>query len=400
MFAKVAKDLLKAPKSVKIQELVIVAHGNRWGGLEVPVTEGDYGTGLGPKVIATLQREIYKAKNRNFKFQRETVIEHFDEKSWVAVRACNFGYSDIGMFALYSLFGGRANVYGIRAYMTFITYGVYEGKKDAKIRFTDIYEFYDLLRKQGFLPREPGLSPSKQIKTLKKFAKIKQKQVSFASQQAFMPLFEDNENFEGIVSQLVTLPASENSPSKPSLQEVVQQLNSNNSTGITTLIRREVDGFDLVGNIRIAKTSKENKWKVSWRNSEYKKQDFRIELKSPGGEIKRVLSIYSNVTRDEKYSPKWAGFLTNYDQAGCELHAQLDLYSIEDLTCLLTYIRANYGAKDAVLIEQTQRSIERRIDYPKFFVNTECYEMSLRDPLEPIGIESCTWFSQFIRGVA
>lgn len=121
-----------------------------------------------------------------------------------------------------------------------------------------------------------------------------------------------------------------------------------------------------------------------------------IKLKSPGGDVINALSIYSYVSKEQKFSTEWAKYLTNYDQPGGELHAQLDLYSIEDLTCLQTYIRTNYKAKDAVLIEQAQRSIERRIDYGLFFSKTECYKYMLKSPLADPDIESCTWFPDIV----
>ena len=364
MFEQIGRNLRKATETIKIQELVIVAHGNRWGGLKVPVTEGGYGIGLDPTVIATLQQEIKEPKNSNFKFQREKVIAHFDEKSWIAVRACNFGYSNKGMFALYSLFGGRANLYGIRAYMTFMTYKTKGGN-----RFKDIYELYDLLRKQGFLSREPDKKANLQKKNLKKIAATEgEKNILNASIQSFMPYFIDNEKFEGHISDLVTQPAKESSSKEPSLEKTVTQLDSRNPEWIIKLLKRQNETFDIAGRIRITPIRINKKWAISWQNSKGKPQKFIIKLKSPQREdITHVLSIYSKVLPKQKFSAEWAKFLTNYDQPGCELHAQLDRFSIKNLTCLQTYIRANYKAKDAVLIEQAQRSIERRYDYSSFF---------------------------------
>lgn len=249
MFEKVGHYLRRAPVGIKIQELVIVAHGNQWGGLKVPVTEGSYGAGLDPSVIGTLQQEIEEPKNRNFKLHREKVIAHFDEKSWIAVRACNFGYSTKGMFALYSLFGGRANLYGVRAYMTFMTY-------EKGSRFKNIYEIYDLLRKQGFLARELGANPSFQKSTIKRVAYIKGEKATLVSIQSFMPFFIDNEYFDGLISELITQPTNENHPKEPSLEKVVLELNSRNSTGISTLLKRQEERFDIAGSIRIAPTKK------------------------------------------------------------------------------------------------------------------------------------------------
>ena len=47
----------------------------------------------------------------SLKAKRSKVLGKLRDDSWVTIRACNFGSSSEGMYAMYAFFGGKANVY-------------------------------------------------------------------------------------------------------------------------------------------------------------------------------------------------------------------------------------------------------------------------------------------------
>src|SRR5215216_5435118 len=108
-------DDIEAQSISHIRELVIVAHGNAQA-LDFPVVNGVSDTNLQgykyltPGALVSLQQDFLEGKFPGFNAKRKEVITRFTEESWVTIRACNFGQSRAGLYALYSFFGGRANV--------------------------------------------------------------------------------------------------------------------------------------------------------------------------------------------------------------------------------------------------------------------------------------------------
>lgn len=137
-----------------IREIVIVTHGNAQG-LIFPVVDGVSGTSnekykyLTAGALASLQQDFTDGKFSNFFSKRKTVVEKLTEKSWVTVRACNFGQSNLGMYTLYAFFGGRANVYCPKVFQFFGSHPIMDG-----MRLETKLEVHQHLVKQRFLPKD------------------------------------------------------------------------------------------------------------------------------------------------------------------------------------------------------------------------------------------------------
>ncbi len=137
-----------------IREVVIVAHGNPLGLLS-PVVSGATGANLKEFkyitafALALLQNDLRAGKFQAFQRNRQKVVSHLGDDSWITVRACNIGRSQEAMYALYSFFGGRANVYAPMLYQFFgsppITFGM---------RIDNRLHAHEHLVKQHFFPRD------------------------------------------------------------------------------------------------------------------------------------------------------------------------------------------------------------------------------------------------------
>jgi hypothetical protein len=133
----------------QIRELVLVAHANR-NQLFLPVVpagpdvDAAYGC-VSAWSLAKLQTEI-EGKFSSFGQAREAVVPHLVDDSWVTIRACNFGNSAEAMYALYSFFGGRANVYAPTKFMVFGDWAIKPG-----YQIESKFGVYDYLVKQHFL---------------------------------------------------------------------------------------------------------------------------------------------------------------------------------------------------------------------------------------------------------
>lgn len=137
-----------------IREVVIVAHGNPLGLLSAVVSgvsatdlrEYKYTTAF---ALALLQNDLRAGQFEGFKNKRQKVVSHLQDDSWITIRACNIGRSRDVMYALYSFFGGRANVYAPMVYQLFgsppITFGM---RLDTRLRA------HEHLVKQHFVPKD------------------------------------------------------------------------------------------------------------------------------------------------------------------------------------------------------------------------------------------------------
>lgn len=132
----------------KIREIVIVAHGSYFNLLHKLVNDTEkvfkY---IDHYSLAVLQRDMKAGKFPGLKDKRKKVIAHLSDDSWVTVRACNFGNSANGLYALYSFFGGRANVYAPKQYQFFGTHRIMEGSRLESRQDADRH-----LLKQHFYP--------------------------------------------------------------------------------------------------------------------------------------------------------------------------------------------------------------------------------------------------------
>ena len=151
MFARLHADIASG-RVTQIRELVLVAHGNA-AQLWVPVVKAAPGVDPVYKCVteyslSALQVDMASpdGKFASFNQARKDVAAHMLDNSWVTIRACNIGNSPKTLYALYALFGGRANVYGPTKYTFFGDCAV-----GPNHRVTTKFGVYDYLVKQHFL---------------------------------------------------------------------------------------------------------------------------------------------------------------------------------------------------------------------------------------------------------
>ena len=99
--------------------------------------------------LAQLQKDFRDGKLAAFANQRKQVLARLSAESWVTVRACKFGKSRDGMYALYSFFGGKHNVYAPMEYLFFGSHPILEG-----MRFETKLKAHEHLVRQRFLPHD------------------------------------------------------------------------------------------------------------------------------------------------------------------------------------------------------------------------------------------------------
>jgi hypothetical protein len=133
----------------QIRELVLVTHANTLQ-LFFPVVpagadvDASYGC-VTAWSLARLQGEL-KTKFASFDQARNAVVPLLLDDSWVTIRGCRIGNSAEALYALYSFFGGRANVYAPTRYLAFGDLPIEPGTRlDSK---TAVYTY---LVKQHFL---------------------------------------------------------------------------------------------------------------------------------------------------------------------------------------------------------------------------------------------------------
>jgi hypothetical protein len=133
----------------QIREVVVVAHGSPIG-LSIPLVDArddDDLLALDPLRLSELQDRFQTGALPEFAAQRAVVLEHFSPAAFVTLRVCRFGQSEEGMYAVYSFFGGRVDVYAPLKYQFFGSVFMQPGA-----RFRDRLAFHDHLVRQRFLP--------------------------------------------------------------------------------------------------------------------------------------------------------------------------------------------------------------------------------------------------------
>jgi hypothetical protein len=136
----------------QIREIIMLAHGTAQG-LVLPVLKSASAATLQeyryltPFSLAFLQKDFSDGKFAGFRQKRTEVIARLQSDSWVTLRACRFGSSAEGMYALYSFFGGKANVYAPREFQFFGSHPIVEG-----MRVETRLKVHAHLVKQRFLP--------------------------------------------------------------------------------------------------------------------------------------------------------------------------------------------------------------------------------------------------------
>jgi len=138
----------------QIRELVIVAHGTA-DRLIVPLVRGTSESSfpeyrnLTAQSMGLLQRDFADGKFPSFSQKRKDVVARLKEDSWVTVRACKVGGSADALYALFSFFGGRANVYAPREFQFFGSHPIMDG-----MRVATQLAVHEHLVKQRFQPHD------------------------------------------------------------------------------------------------------------------------------------------------------------------------------------------------------------------------------------------------------
>lgn len=140
-----------------IREVALVTHANSVGLLLPVLSQSSDPLMRGTTVnsLMCLQRRLADGALEAFNSRRTAVISHLKPDSWVTLRCCRFGLSQEGMYALYSFFGGNANVYAPIVYQFFGPQAV--GPDAANLfgsRFPTRLRYHQHLVKQRFLPRD------------------------------------------------------------------------------------------------------------------------------------------------------------------------------------------------------------------------------------------------------
>jgi hypothetical protein len=403
LFTVLERDMARARANVRIREIVVVAHSNSWGVL-APLTHKDYlarkandddGLEWYANHLARLQRTIL-SEHIDFQRARARVLRHLDDASWVTVRSCNFGFSPEGMYALWTVFGGRANLYALRAYMTFATIALGD---DARLKSDD--EAYDYLRKQGLLDRAtpPATRARAQVRP------ILARNGNRLPVQFFIPEETVHDYFEGMVARIAANPPYEGGEPPPvPYEKLMDELDNRRPETLLKILKRESQGLTFTGRPRLAPTNRRREWTLQGRVAGTTRTYHVRETgeRMGDGSARREVKVFEPVRSAQKLGsePPWTMYGVPYDVPGTEVQAYLDRFSIDDLVGLQEIVRSGYRSRDAIVIEQAQRSIGRRLHFMSWFTETPCFRMELRDPLfGPEGEESCYWSPYPPRGL-
>lgn len=198
----------------QIREIVIQAHGNLQRLLFPVITGAVFGTSedyfvLDDMQLRLLQTDFLDGKFPGFNSNRKEVIKHLTGDSWITIRACNFGQNADGLYALYSFFGGQANVYCPSVYQQFNWIGIGKGS-----RFETKLIAHEHLVKQRILKRDQ--TPERKVATVNalvdpakfsipvRLAHKKKGDTSSASAQQYQA-FKNNLNKRTITDELKTI---------------------------------------------------------------------------------------------------------------------------------------------------------------------------------------------------
>jgi len=237
----------------QIREIVLVAHGNPIS-LIFQVIDGSL-TGdqqvyrnLHIFSLIQLQKDFKDSKFATFNTKRKRVISKMQEGATVTLRACNFGQAEAGMYALYSFFGGRANLYAPTVYQMFakLPIGV-----DFKIENKLV--MHEHLVKQRFLPKDIHTRARKDI--LSRF-------------------FSDPQKFaEPFVIGSVKI-ADTTSPQAIEYEELVDVLNAKN---VSPLLKEKFanGNMELSPESKVKRIVRDASWTIS-DHFEHEEEKYRI----------------------------------------------------------------------------------------------------------------------------
>ena len=131
-----------------MHEIVIVVHGNTVALIlpifATPVMEAMQFVTLG--TLACLQSRLDTFPD--FK-EKRGVVAKLTEKSWITLRVCRFGQAKKALYALFSFFGGRADVFAPIEYQFFGDMTLQPGTR-TPTRFSTHLAYHDHLARQHF----------------------------------------------------------------------------------------------------------------------------------------------------------------------------------------------------------------------------------------------------------
>lgn len=134
-----------------LREIVIVVHGNTVA-LQLPIFATEVMDGMKFVTLGTLACLQSRLDTfQDFRDKRAAVIAKLTDKSWIVLRVCRFGQAKSGLYALYSFFGGRADVFAPIQYQFFGDMTVEPGTKDTPTRFSTRLAYHDHLARQHFI---------------------------------------------------------------------------------------------------------------------------------------------------------------------------------------------------------------------------------------------------------
>ncbi len=400
LFRVLARLIDGSGPTAMIREVVIVAHGNSWG-VNASLTDRDHMARRAGEDspqwyasdIAELQLRIKESQGTGkptpfeaFAKARSSVVRRLDASSWVTVRACNFGFSPEGMYSLWAMFGGRANLYAVRAYMAFAAVRI-----DQTSRIPSEGAAIDYLAKQGLLGRPVRGQARSALQA------ILSRNGERLPIQFFIPEDTVHDLQEGMVATLVSTPPRDpNDVAVRSVDEVVVDLNAGRSALVVASLERE--GVDLGRSATIRRGDRPREWVISGRLNGVRtglaiRETFERLV---DGSARRELKVFRPVSTRQQLSSQlpWTMYGTAYDLPGTEIQAYLDQFSIDDLTCLQDAARSAAPSTRAIVLEHAQRSIERRPEFSAWFTQTRCHEriLATNDPLfGPENEPSCYW---------
>jgi hypothetical protein len=165
-------EVMAPPREVtSIREIAIIAHASAKG-IKLPVLANISGPDqaiyqfITPKSLMQLQKDFLAGKFADFNNKRKAVIKYLTKESWITIRCCNFGQNTDGLYALYSFFGGLANVYAPKVYQYFGTVPISlrsisidpvtqtKAFHDVPLRFGNHLMVHDHLVRQRFFPKD------------------------------------------------------------------------------------------------------------------------------------------------------------------------------------------------------------------------------------------------------
>ncbi|HZF54971.1 MAG TPA: hypothetical protein VE093_40250, partial [Polyangiaceae bacterium] len=154
-----ARAALQGGAAARVDEVVLIAHGNHTGFIKIPLIPGE--RGITPAALASLQEEFKAGAMLSFQEARSEVVGLFDQDTNVIVRGCRVGRSQETVQALAAFFGGQARVYAAKEYQAFTRRHLSSFDKDT--REASIKAF-DHLAMQGFVPKETVATDDEKVR--------------------------------------------------------------------------------------------------------------------------------------------------------------------------------------------------------------------------------------------